>query len=102
MQSGDSMIRRLSELRAAQPADTTLRNLIEILLTKLDISARLPVLVFEAEEDGAHDCARLFRSLAMSEKQEIALLLDGLRTHLETRQDELPAASPAGGPRPQA
>ena len=55
------MIRRLSELRATQPADATLRNLIAILQTKLEMSARLPVLVFEAEGDGDHECARLFR-----------------------------------------
>ena len=87
---------------ACQPADTTLRNLIEILQTKLELSARLPVLVFEAEEDGDHDCARLFRSLVMSEKQEIAALVEGLRTHLETRRGEVPAASPTGTTGPQA
>ena len=90
------MIRRLSELRATQPADATLRNLIGILQTKLELSARLPVLVFEAEEDGDDECARLFRSLVISEKQQIAALLEGLRTHLDAQLKHPPTASPAG------
>jgi hypothetical protein len=102
MQSEDTMIRRLSELRATQPADATLRNLIGILQTKLELSARLPVLVFEAEEDGDHECARLFRSLVLSEKQQIAALLEGLRKHLDAQLEHLPTASPAGTTSPPA
>jgi hypothetical protein len=93
MQSEDSMVRRLSDLRAGQPADATLRNLISLLQTKLELSARLPVLVFEAEEDGDHECARLLRSLVLSEKQQIVALLEGLRTHLDRQLEHLPAAS---------
>jgi hypothetical protein len=102
MQTEDTMIRRLSELRATQPADATLRNLIGILQTKLELSARLPVLVFEAEEDGDHECARLFRSLVISEKQQIAALLEGLRTHLDVQLEHPPTASPAGTTSPPA
>jgi hypothetical protein len=94
MDAEDVMIRRLSDLRRAQPADATLRNLIDILQAKLELSARLPVLVFEAEDDGDHAGAQLFRSLVASEKRQINTLLDGLRAHLEARQD-VPAATSA-------
>jgi len=99
MQSEDSITRRLSELRATQPANATLRSLIEILQAKLELSARLPVLVFEAEEDGEDECARLFRSLVDSERQQIAALLEGLRTHLDVLQQR-PSPSSAGAASP--
>ena len=83
------MVRRLSELRATQPANATLRNLIGVLQTKLELSARLPVLVFEAEEDGDQESARMFRSLVVAEKQQIAALLAALRTHLDSQLKEL-------------
>jgi hypothetical protein len=103
MQGEDKIIRRLSELRATQPADATLRNLISTLQAKLELSARLPVLVFEAEEDGDHDCARLFRSLVVSEKQQIAALLEGLKKHLDAQsQQQPPAAASVGPPSPPA
>jgi len=89
MQSEEPMIRRLSELRATQPANATLRNLIGLLQTKLELSARLPVLVFEAEEDGDLESARLFRSLVVTERQQVAALLEGLRTHLDSQAQQL-------------
>ena len=79
----DTISLRLGELRATQPADATLRNLISVLQTKLETSARLPVLVFEAETAGDHECAELFRSLVVSERQQIAALLEGLRTRID-------------------
>ena len=99
---GDSMIRRLSDLQASQPTDATLRNLIGILQTKLELSARLPVLVFEAEGDGDHECARLLRSLVLSEREQIAALLEGLRTHLDVQLEHTPAAQRAGTGSPPA
>jgi hypothetical protein len=93
---------RLSELRATQPAGATLRNLIELLQTKLELSARLPVLIFEAEGDGDLECARLFRSLVISEKQQISALLEGLRRHLDAELEQPPAAAPAGTMSPPA
>lgn len=86
--NGESMLRRLSELQASQPGDTTLRNLLDVLQAKLEMSARLPVLVFEAEQNGDHECGGMFRALAASEKREIAVLLEGLRVHLERRREE--------------
>jgi hypothetical protein len=83
MDGEDTISRRLSELRATGPADAMLRNLIEVLQTKLETSARLPVLVFEAETDGDHECAELLRSLVVSERQQIAALLEGLRTRID-------------------
>ncbi len=93
--NGDSTIRRLRELQASQPVDTTLRNLLELLQAKLQLSARLPVLVFEAEQDGDHACAGLFRALVASEKSEIAELLEGLRTLLDARRQQLTTHPPA-------
>src|SRR3954452_8284404 len=102
MKTEDSMIRRLSELRATQPADATLRNLVAVLQTKLELSARLPVLVFEAEGDGDHECARLFGSLVSAEREQIAALLEGLRNHLDTQLEPAPAVSPTGTTSPPA
>jgi hypothetical protein len=102
MTDEDSMIRRLSDLQASQPTDATLRNLIELLQNKLELSARLPVLVFEAEGDGDHECARLLRSLALSEREQIAALLEGLRTHLDVQFEHTLAAQRAGTTSPPA
>jgi hypothetical protein len=102
MQNEESMIRRLSDLQASQPTDATVRNLIGVLQTKLELSARLPVLVFEAEGDGDHECARLLRSLAISEREQIAALLEGLRTHLDVQFEQTPAAQRAGTAIPPA
>jgi hypothetical protein len=92
MDGENTISMRLSELRATGPADATLRNLISILQTKLETSARLPVLVFEAEGDGDLECAALFRALAISEREQIAALLEGLRTRIEA-QLNTPVAS---------
>jgi hypothetical protein len=101
MDGEDTISRRLSELRATQAAAPTLRNLISILQTKLETSARLPVLVFEAEGDGDLECAELFRSLVVSEREQIAALLEGLRTRIDAQLNSAPAASPAGATSPR-
>jgi hypothetical protein len=97
MDGEDTISRRLSELRAQGPADATLRNLISILQTKLETSARLPVLIFEAEGDGDLESAQLFRALVTSEREQIAALLEGLRTRIEAQ-----LSSPAASTSPQA
>jgi hypothetical protein len=102
MDGEDTISRRLSELRATQAVDATLRNLISILQTKLETSARLPVLVFEAEGDGDFEGAALFRYLVASERQQIAALLNGLKTRIDAQLDTAPAASPAGATSPSA
>jgi hypothetical protein len=78
-----SVAERITELRGAQPADTTVRNLLAALTAKLDLSSRLPVYELEAHEDGCEACAALFQRLTMSEHQAVSALLDGLRDHLE-------------------
>ena len=78
-----SVAERITELRGAQPADTTVRNLLAALTAKLDLSSRLPVYEREAHEDGCEPCAELFQRLALMEHQAVSALLDGLRDHLE-------------------
>lgn len=87
MSEGDASIRRVSELRDAQHGDPMLRILVGLLESKLQLSARLPVLTFEADQEGHEDCARLFRSLAISERDQIAQLLTVLRSHLDATSD---------------
>jgi hypothetical protein len=74
--------RRLSDLRRAQPADTTLQNLLGLLNAKLDLCARLPVFEYEAGSDGHDACAAAFRDLAAVERHSFHELLVCLRAHL--------------------
>jgi rubrerythrin len=75
--------RRLNELRRAHPADATLQNLLVVLGSKLDISARLPVFEYEAATEGHEDCARAFEVLAHAERAHVNELLKVLRAHLD-------------------
>jgi hypothetical protein len=77
--------RRLSDLRRAQPADTTLQNLIGLLSAKLELCARLPVFEYEAGSDGHAACAAAFRNLAEIERRSFNDLLACLREHLDER-----------------
>lgn len=77
--------RRLADLREAQPADASLRNLLGVLTAKLDLCARLPVFEWEASSAGDVDCATAFHRLAESERRSCADALDFLRDHLERR-----------------
>jgi hypothetical protein len=100
-ETDDSVIRRLTEIKAAQPADATLRNLIEVLQMKLELSARLPLLVLEAEHDGDHAGARVFQTLVTEEKSQIAALLDGLRHHLDSMHTDVLSRLSPGTRTPQ-
>ncbi len=100
-ESDYSVIRRLSELKAAQPADATLRNLIEVLQMKLELSARLPLLVLEAEQDGDDAGAQVFQTLVTQETGQIAALLDGLRAHLDSMHTDVLATLSPGTRTPQ-
>ena len=77
--------RRLSDLRRAQPADATLRNLLGVVSAKLELCASLPVFEWEAGSEGYDDCAAAFRSLAEAERQSCSDVLDRLREHLDRR-----------------
>lgn len=90
------VITRLTELKAAQPADATLRNLVDVLQAKLQLSARLPLLVLEAEQDGDDAGARVFRSLVTQERNQITALLDGLRLHLDAMHKDVLATLTPG------
>jgi hypothetical protein len=78
-------VRRLADLRRAQPTDATLRNLLAVLTEKLDLCARLPVFEWEAESEGHAGCASAFRSLADAELRTCAEVLDCLREQLNSR-----------------
>jgi hypothetical protein len=77
--------RRLSDLRRAQPADATLKNLLGVLSTKLELCASLPVFEWEAGTEGYEDCAAAFRNLAEAERRSCTEVLDCLRMHMEHR-----------------
>jgi rubrerythrin len=74
---------RLSDLRQSQPADATLRNLLQTLSTKLELCARLPVLAYEADREGHTKTAAAFRRLAAVERRSLDELLESLKRHLE-------------------
>ena len=77
--------RRLTDLRRAQPADATLKNLLGVLSAKLELCASLPVYEWEAGNEGHHECATAFRDLAEAERRLCTEVLDHLRKHLEQR-----------------
>jgi hypothetical protein len=79
--------RRLSDLRRAQPADATLRNLLGILNAKLELCASLPVYEWEAETEGWTERAEAFRKFAETERRACGDVLDELRAHLEQRAE---------------
>jgi hypothetical protein len=82
-------LRRLSDLRRSQPADATLRNLLGTLNAKLEICARLPVLAYEAEQEGHEQAAATFRELAAEERRALNLLLLSLKDHLDGLTHEM-------------
>ena len=84
--------RRLTDLRRAQPADATLKNLLGILNAKLELCASLPVYEWEAESEGWTERAAAFREFAETERRTCGEVLDQLRAHLEQR------AATQGGP----
>jgi rubrerythrin len=75
----------LSDLRRAQPADATLKNLLGVLSAKLELCASLPVYEWEAASEGYEESASAFRELAEAERRSCRLVIDRLREHLERR-----------------
>jgi len=74
---------RLAELRRANPHDATLQNLLSLVSTKLDLSARLPVYEYEADSEGFADTASFMSALASAERDSLADILALLRQHLD-------------------
>lgn len=77
--------RRLTDLRRAQPADATLKNLLGVLSAKLELCASLPVYEWEAGSEGYEECAAAFRDLAEAERRSTSDVIDRLREHLVQR-----------------
>jgi hypothetical protein len=75
--------RRLEQLRRAHPADATLQNLLAVLASKLELSARLPVFEYEAASEGHDDCAATFEALGTAERAHVNELLKVLRVHID-------------------
>ena len=78
-----STAQRLADLRSAQPCDTTLQNLLNILNAKLDLSARLPVYEYEADSEGFPEAASFMSALASAERESVQDILRSLRQHLD-------------------
>lgn len=76
---------RLGDLRRAQQADATLKNLLGVLNAKLELCACLPVYEWEASREGHTERAAAFRDLAEAERRSCSDVLDHLRAHLEQR-----------------
>jgi hypothetical protein len=89
-QDESTAARRLSDLRRAQPGDPTLKNLLGILNTKLDLCARLPVFEYEARSQGHEHCVKGLRRLAEVERQSLNEFLVCLRDHLDDTIAGLP------------
>jgi rubrerythrin len=76
-------LRRLSDLRRAQPTDETLKALLATLSTKLELCGRLPFLAYQADQEGFHDVATAFQNLAVAERRALDELLTSLRFHID-------------------
>jgi hypothetical protein len=74
---------RLSDLKAAVPADRTLQNLLGLVSAKLDVCSRLPIFEYEAENEGHETSAAVFREIAEQERRSFSNLLACLRLHLD-------------------
>ena len=83
--SQESVAPSLSNLRRAQADDPTLKNLLQILTTKLELCSRLPVFEWEAAHAGDANCAATFRRLAEEERRSCSYIIDCLQKHLDLR-----------------
>lgn len=82
-------LRRLSDLRRAQPTDETLKALLGTVSTKLELCGRLPFLAYQADQEGFGDIAEAFRSLAAVERRSLDGLLTSLSFHLDRTRERL-------------
>jgi hypothetical protein len=82
-------LRRLSDLRRAQPTDETLKALLGTVSTKLELCGRLPFLAYQADQEGFGDVAEAFRRLATVERESLNGLLASLGFHLDRTRKQL-------------
>lgn len=87
--------RRLNDLRASQPGDPTLQNLIAVLTAKLELCSRLPIYEYEAGSQGLQGAAQAFHRLGEVERESFDEVVATLRDHIDHMT---PAAT---GPRRQ-
>ena len=80
----------IGELRRRQPADETMRNLLELTREKLDLCARLPVFELEADNEGHADAAKLFRALLDTESASFDALKSRLLSEIEATMADAP------------
>lgn len=78
-----SAARRLNDLRAAQPGDPTLQNLLNVLSAKLELCSRLPIYEYEAGSQGLDVAAEAFRRLGEVERQSFNDIVSALRHHID-------------------
>ena len=90
-----SAARRLNDLRRDLPGDATLQNLLDVLRSKRELCARLPVFEYEAGTQGHERCAEAFRRLADVERESFADMLLCLRRHIDGTIGSRDAASGA-------
>ena len=86
-QDDPATLQRLSDLGRLKPGSETLRALLGMLSTKLDLCARLPFLAYQADREGFEDAAATFREMALEERRSVADLLATLRFHLDETQE---------------
>jgi hypothetical protein len=74
---------RFGVLRRAQPADATMKNLLELLTVKLELCERLPVWEWEAGDEGNETCAATFHAVLETERRTCDEVLSSLRAHID-------------------
>jgi hypothetical protein len=82
-QLGTERIRSIEDLHSASLVDSTMANLVAVLKEKIDLSARLPLYAYQADEAGHLETLGLFRELANLERQTIERLITGLSAYLD-------------------
>jgi hypothetical protein len=86
-QDDPATLQRLSDLERLRPGSETLRALLGMLSTKLDLCSRLPFLAYQAEREGFGEAAATFREMALDERRSLEGLLSTLKAHLEVAQE---------------
>jgi rubrerythrin len=75
------MARTLRDIQAEQRGTETLRNLVSVLRSKLELTALYGVYEHDAAAEGHEECSSAFRRLAADEREHIARLMDLLSNH---------------------
>jgi hypothetical protein len=93
-------IRRIEDIQAAFPRESTLQNLLQLSNEKLETCGRLAIYAYEANREGFAEAADLFARLSANGRTEVEQLLTTLQRHLEAtaakhRPDETTASNTA-------